>query len=70
MPDGTSRNALVHFPAGGRKVIAVLDEPRIGEAVNSDLMSKGWIPEKVKLRDGAHRGEEFQCEIWVTRAPE
>ncbi len=62
-------DALVHFPAGGSKVIAVLAEPKIGEEVSSDLMSKGWIPEKVKLHPGAHRGEQFQCEIWVTRAP-
>ena len=64
-----SWNALVHFPAGGRKVIAVLNKPKIGEEVSSDLMSKGWISEKVKLHQGAHRGEQFQCEIWVTRAP-
>ena len=63
-------DALVHFPAGGRKVIAVLDEPKIGEEVSSDLMSKGWISEKVKLHNGVDRGELFQCEIWVTRAPE
>jgi hypothetical protein len=64
-----SWNALVHFPAGGSKVIAVLDEPKIGEEVNSNLMSKGWIPERVKLHGGELRGHEFQCEIWVTRAP-
>jgi hypothetical protein len=64
-----SWSALVHFPAGGRKVIAVLDEPKIGEEVSSNLMSKGWIPEKVKLHEGELRGQEFQCEIWVTRAP-
>ena len=62
-------DALVHFPAGGRKVIAVLDEPKIGEEVSSDLMSRGWISEKVKLQEGAHRGEHFDYEIWVTRAP-
>jgi hypothetical protein len=69
MPDGMSRNALVHFPAGRQKVIAILDEPRVGEVVNSDFMSRSWIPERVKLQPGAHRGEQFLCEIWVTRVP-
>ena len=69
MPSGPSWNALVHFPAGGSKVIAVLDEPRIGEEVNSDLMSKGWISQKVTPHHGEHRGEEFLFEIWVARAP-
>ena len=62
-------DTLVHFPADKRKVIAVLAEPKIGEEVRSDLISKGWIPEKVKFHQGTHRDEQFQCEIWVTRAP-
>ena len=68
MPFRRDWSALVHYPAGGQKVVPILGDPRRGEVARSEVISQGWIYEKVKPRGGAYMGEPFEFEVWITRA--